>query len=182
MEIKLKGLVDEDIVNYRKTSMFLIFPCCDFKCEKECGRAVCQNSSLAKAQIVSYDDKEIIKRYIENPLTHAIVMGGLEPFYSVESMEQVCTLISLLRDEYQCDDDVVIYTGYTEKELLGETGNLSILQQYLFQNIIETPNIVIKFGRFRPDDVSHYDSALGINLASLNQYAKRYCFNEDMCE
>ena len=109
-------------------------------------------------------------------------MGGLEPFYSVESMEQVCTLISLLRDEYQCDDDVVIYTGYTEKELLGETGNLSILQQHLFQNIIETPNIVIKFGRFRPDDVSHYDSVLGINLASLNQYAKRYCFNEDICE
>ena len=74
MEIKLKGLVDEDVVNYRKTSMFIIFPSCDFKCEKECGRAVCQNSSLAKAPILSYDDKEIIKRYIDNPLTHAIVI------------------------------------------------------------------------------------------------------------
>lgn len=25
MEIKLKGIVDEDVVNYRKTSMFIIF-------------------------------------------------------------------------------------------------------------------------------------------------------------
>ena len=174
MEIKLKGIVDEDVVNYRKTSMFIIFPSCDFKCEKECGRAVCQNSSLAQASIISYDDKEIIKRYIDNPLTHAIVIGGLEPFYSITSMEQVCALVSLLRDDYGCLDDVVIYTGYTEAELTGEKEGLSIIQQHLFQNLIETPNIIIKFGRYRPDDVSHYDSVLGLNLASLNQYAKRY--------
>lgn len=179
MEIKLKGLVDEDVVNYRKTSMFLIFPNCDFKCEKECGRAVCQNSSLAKAPILNYDDKEIIKRYIDNPLTHAIVIGGLEPFYSITSMEQVCALVSLLRDDYDCLDDVVIYTGYTEAELTGEKEGLSITQQYLFQNLTEIPNIVIKFGRYRPDDVSHYDSILGLNLASLNQYAKRYDTVED---
>ena len=179
LELHLKGLVDEDVVNYRKTSMFLIFPNCDFKCEKECGRAVCQNSSLAKAPILSYDDKEIIKRYIDNPLTHAIVIGGLEPFYSITSMEQVCALVSLLRDDYDCLDDIVIYTGYTEAELTGEKEGLSITQQYLFQNLTETPNIVIKFGRYRPDDVSHYDSILGLNLASLNQYAKRYDTVED---
>ena len=72
MEIKLKGLVDEDVVNYRKTSMFIIFPSCDFKCEKECGRAVCQNSSLAKAPILSYDDKEIIEENSKS-LIEAIV-------------------------------------------------------------------------------------------------------------
>lgn len=179
MKIRLKGLENEDIVNYRKTSMFLIFPNCDFKCEKECGRAVCQNSSLAQTPIFTLEDKDIIRMYLDNPITKSIVIGGLEPFYSIDSMEQVCALVSLLRDEYQCMDDVVIYTGYTEDELEGKKGNLSILQQYLFANLIETPNIVIKFGRFRPDDVSHYDTVLGVNLASLNQYAKRYNTIED---
>ena len=46
--MKLKGLVDEDIVNYHKTSMYLIFPFCSFKCDHECGQKVCQNSSLAE--------------------------------------------------------------------------------------------------------------------------------------
>ena len=50
MEIKLKGIVDEDVVNYRKTSMFIIFPSCDFKCEKECGRAVCKTALSQKLQ------------------------------------------------------------------------------------------------------------------------------------
>ncbi len=56
--IKLKGLVDEDIVNYHKTSMYLIFPFCSFKCDHECGQKVCQNSSLAEHPIV-----EIYKGY-----------------------------------------------------------------------------------------------------------------------
>ena len=45
----LRGLIDEDIVNYRKISMYLAFPYCSFKCDKECGEPVCQNSSLARA-------------------------------------------------------------------------------------------------------------------------------------
>ena len=35
--MKLKGLIDEDFVNYKDPSLFLIFPFCTFKCEKECG-------------------------------------------------------------------------------------------------------------------------------------------------
>ena len=34
-------------------------------------------------------------------------------------------------------------------------------------------NIIIKFGRFIPNQQSHYDAVLGIKLASSNQYAER---------
>ena len=34
-------------------------------------------------------------------------------------------------------------------------------------------NIVIKFGRFVPNQTPHYDEILGVNLASDNQYAKK---------
>ena len=44
----LKGLIEEDFVNYKNAAMYLIFPNCDFKCEKECGKKLCQNSKLIK--------------------------------------------------------------------------------------------------------------------------------------
>jgi hypothetical protein len=34
-------------------------------------------------------------------------------------------------------------------------------------------NIIIKFGRFVPNQEKHYDEVLGIELASPNQYARR---------
>ena len=34
-------------------------------------------------------------------------------------------------------------------------------------------NIIVKFGRFVPNQQSHYDETLGVYLASDNQYAKR---------
>ena len=41
----IKQLVDEDFVNYKKPSMFIGFPTCDWKCERECGhQGLCQNS------------------------------------------------------------------------------------------------------------------------------------------
>lgn len=163
----LRGLVDEDVANYRKTSMYLIFPNCSFKCDKECGKAVCQNSSLTTAPLIEIQTETICERYINNILTSAIVCGGLEPF---DSKFDLLTFIDNLRHKYQCNDDIVIYTGYTEEELnnpdLGE-------QHSLFENIIKYPNIIIKFGRFIPDEESHYDEVLGVKLASTNQYAKR---------
>ena len=48
MLIHINGFEDEDFVNYKKASMFLSFPHCTFKCEKDCGVACCQNSDLAK--------------------------------------------------------------------------------------------------------------------------------------
>ena len=35
-------------------------------------------------------------------------------------------------------------------------------------------NIIIKYGRYRPNQKPHYDEVLGVNLISDNQYAKAY--------
>ena len=84
--MKLKGLVDYDICNYRRPSMFLIFPYCSFKCDKECGKSICQNSALAHEPAVEIETAAIVRRYLDNPLTHAVVCGGLEPFDSKEEL------------------------------------------------------------------------------------------------
>ena len=35
--------------------------------------------------------------------------------------------------------------------------------------------IIVKFGRFRPNQEKHFDEVLGIYLASNNQYGKEFC-------
>lgn len=154
----LKGLVEEDFVNYKKPSMFIICPRCTFKCEKECGRKLCQNSSLSALPEIYISNDVLVDKYINNPITHSIVFGGLEPF---DTYTDVYELIKTLREQTQ--DDIVIYTGYTKEELLG----CNVLQQ-----LKEFKHIIIKYGRFIPDDVSHYDDILGVKLASTNQYAE----------
>lgn len=161
----LKGLVDEDIVNYRKTSMFLAFPHCSFKC----GRANCQNQSLIDVPPVEVAAEEICRRYLNNPITSAIVCGGLEP---LDSKYDILSLIDCLRRQFENDDDIVIYTGYTEEELADpQNGELFSL----FNNIKTYPNIVVKFGRYIPDEshTPHLDEVLGIKLIGDNQYARR---------
>lgn len=155
--MKLRGLIDEDFVNYKKASMFLIFPHCTWKCEKECGIKCCQNSSVAKLPIIEIETDKLIKRYLENPITHAIVLGGLEP---LDSFDEVIELISKLRENSQ--DDIVIYTGYKEEEL---NQKLEILKKY--------SGIIVKFGRFIPNAKHRYDEVLGVELASENQFARR---------
>lgn len=156
--MKLKGLVDYDICNYRLPSMFLIFPYCSFKCDKEYGKPICQNSALAHEPMVEIETAVIIHRYLDNPLTHAVVCGGLEPF---DSKEELYWFIGLLRS--YCDDEVVIYTGYTEEELAAE---IPILQKF--------DNIIVKFGRFIPNSPHTFDAVLEMELASSNQYAKLF--------
>ena len=166
--MKIKGLVDYDICNYFKPSMFIIFPKCSFKCDKECGLAVCQNSQLAKEVEIEISEDEIVKRYLENPLTHAFVFGGLEPF---DSLEDLKALLDCIRNKYNCQDDIVIYTGYTEEELAHDAR--TALHDYYFYISNHFSNIIIKFGRFVPNQEKHYDITLGVELASPNQYAKR---------
>ena len=62
------------------------------------------------------------------------------------------------------DDDIIIYTGYKEEEIFPVVENL----------ISKYKNIIIKYGRFIPNQESKYDKILGITLASNNQYAVRY--------
>lgn len=155
----IKGLIEEDFVNYKKPSMFIIFSKCSFKCDKEAGCTVCQNSTLANEPDIEISEFEIVDRYIKNPITSAITCGGLEPF---DSPIDLGFVIALLRGATQ--DDIVIYTGYTEDELKDNA---------FYKTIIQYPNIIIKFGRFIPNQESRYDEILGVELASPNQYAKK---------
>lgn len=155
--MNIKGLKDEDFINYKKPSMFVGFPHCSWKCEKECGQQVCQNSALADTESKNIGIKTLLNRYINNPITSAIVCGGLEPFDDWDDLYQ---LVSYFREVTQ--DDIVIYTGYYKKEIEEYIDKLNTFQ-----------NIIIKYGRFIPGHKKHYDDVLGVYLASDNQYAER---------
>lgn len=158
----IKGLIDEDFVNYSKPSMIIMFPNCSFKCEKDCGQQVCQNSTLATSPSLEFDESELCERYLSNPITQAIVCSGLEP---MDSFDDLKSLIYTLRYKYMRKDDVVIYTGYTMEECK-YNNKLDELTQF--------NNIIIKFGRFIPDQKPHYDGTLGVKLASDNQFAIKF--------
>ena len=64
--------------------------------------------------------------------------------------------------------DIVIYTGFKECEFK----HLLAYKKYL-EAFQEFPNIIIKYGRFIPNQEKHYDEVLGVELASPNQYARR---------
>lgn len=161
----IKGLIDEDFINYKKPSMVIEFPYCTFKCDKECGQPVCQNSPLVNEPNIEISYDGLLTRYINNPITEAIVFQGLEAF---DSISDVINLILWLRIKYNCKDDIVIYTGYKEEEV-------KWIVDILSSNILINKNIIIKFGRYIPNQESHFDPILGVNLASDNQYAKKIC-------
>lgn len=158
----VKGIIDEDFVNYKKPSMVIEFPKCDFKCDKECGQIICQNRLLVFEPNIEISYEKIIERYLSNPITEAIICQGLEPF---DSMFDIISLILLLRGKYHCNDDFVIYTGYTKEELIKNRETPQSLAQF--------GNIIIKYGRYIPNQTPHYDEVLGVYLASDNQYAER---------
>lgn len=158
MYIDIKGIIDEDFINYKKPSMVIEFPYCSFKCDKECGMQVCQNSALATSCNITVDLGNIVQRYIKNDITQAIIFQGLEPFDSIQDM---LYLIRVFRQYTQ--DDIVIYTGYYKQEI--EDMVLFLSQTY--------DNIIIKFGRYIPNKNKRYDYVLGVELASDNQYAER---------
>lgn len=153
----IKNLKDEDFVNYKSPSMFIGFSTCTFKCEKECGIKVCQNGTLATSPDIEIEPSEIVTRYLKNTITESIVMGGLEPF---DSWGDLINLVRLIREK--TTDDVVIYTGYYRNEIEEHVNEL-----------IKFQNIIVKFGRFIPNQENHYDPTLEICLASNNQYAEK---------
>lgn len=153
----IKGITEEDFTNYKKPSMFIAFPSCTFKCEKECCRQICQNAELALSPSIDVSPNRIVSRYLDNPITKAIVLGGLEPF---DSWDDLVKLLWAFRGEVL--DDIVIYTGYNKDEIECAIKMLTIF-----------PNVIVKFGRYVPDQDPHYDEVLGVNLASDNQYAEK---------
>lgn len=155
--ITLKGIIDEDFVNYKVPSMTLMFPKCSFKCE--IGKAVCQNSKLALEPDITVDIDKLCQRYLNNKISRAIVCQGLEP---MDSFDELLEFVKILRNFYKCDDEIALFTGYFEHEISDE---IALLSEY--------KNIIVKFGRYLPDQEPHYDEVLGIKLASDNQYGKR---------
>ncbi len=158
-KIVLVGVVDEDFINYKKPSMTLEFPYCTLKCDKDSGVAVCQNSTLLHQKKIEVEIDKLINRYLNNPITEAIVFQGLEP---MDSFRELLQFVQRLRIIHKCNDDVVIYTGYNCNEIEEQ---IALLANY--------QNVIIKFGRFIPNKQKHYDDILGVTLASPNQYAER---------
>jgi hypothetical protein len=164
--MRIKAMVAENFGDYKFPSMFLASCWCDGKCAKDGNFPFewCQNHSWIDTPILEVDDKEIIDRYLINPITKAFVFGGLE-WLNNRQYPELFNFLKVLRWDYDCHDTVVIFTGYTEDECV------DIVQE--LQEVFD--NIIIKFGRYVPGEVPHRDYVLGVDLASSNQYAKRIC-------
>lgn len=119
----------------------------------------CQNDGWRKEDAKHIDDYELAGRYMNNPITSAIVFGGLEP---LEQFTELYNFIECLRLHCRCNDDVVIYTGYNYDEI---SNNVEILKKF--------PNIIFKYGRYVPNSEPRFDEVLGVTLASNNQYGEK---------
>lgn len=159
--MKLTQFVDEDFANYRVASMFLGTTACDGKCYVERGLSMetCQNCELMKMDgaHLNVPNETLIERYRSNPITHAVVIGGLEPLLTWDETRQF-----LLEFRAKTSDTIVIYTGYNKDEVMDKV-------VWIHDNI---PNVIMKFGRYIPDAPNRFDEVLGVTLASDNQYAE----------
>ena len=156
--MKLKFLVDEDFVNYKKPSMFIGFPRCSFKC----GAENCQNFCLAKEPDIEIDTDDVIARFMKNPITEAVVLGGLEPFDSWPEVEYF-----IMKFRYYSNADIIIYSGYNVEEIPQEIHEELELYGH------DGP-IIVKYGRYIPNTEGYYSPILGVKLASQNQTVKCY--------
>ena len=158
--IEVKGIIWEDTVNYKKICTTLMMPlCAGFKCDRENGVNMCQNRGLAAAPSQTVHVNSFIRNYKSNPLTEAIVFQGLEP---LDTPVSVFTVAAALKD-FQITDDFVIYTGYTREERIS---TIEVLAS------IVPGHLIIKWGRFIPNQKPHFDPILGVNLSSDNQYGE----------
>lgn len=105
-------------------------------------------------------ESDSAQHYLNNPLTESIVFGGLEP---LEQFDELCSFLEVLRGQFQCKDDVVIYTGYYFEEV-----------PEWIQQLATYGNVIVKFGRYIPNQKHIFDEVLGVELASDNQYAERF--------
>ena len=168
--MKLVNLIEEDFTNYQKPGMFLGFPLCSGKCNDEAGKIVCQNYTLNKAELIDISVDEIIRRYRNNPISKALICGGLEPFDTVHALYDIC---EAFRANFE--DDIVIYTGYYPHEINKDVYAIAwALEKKAIRKISYTgARLIVKYGRFIPGHKPHFDETLGVFLASDNQYAKR---------
>jgi hypothetical protein len=156
--MRVKDIKDIVFQDYCKPSMFICSCFCDWKCCIEQGLPIetCQNNSICSQKTIDIAPAEIVKKYKENDFTEAIVIGGLEPFLQFDEVNE---LIKAFRGG-GVRDDIVIYTGYYPEEV-----------QEQLKVLIKHENIIVKFGRYKPNAPSIADHTLGIELISSNQFA-----------
>ena len=56
----LKGIIDEDFINFKYCSMLVSFPTCNWKC----GKKNCHNLELAASPNIEISFEEIVNRYM----------------------------------------------------------------------------------------------------------------------
>ena len=132
---------------------------CDYKClvEKNLPLDICQNSHLSMCETKSEEVEILIKRFNDNLLSDCIIFAGLEPMLQ---FEEIVNFIKEFRRTNS--EDIIIYTGYYENEVLDKLNMLSKFE-----------NIIIKFGRYDASLSSKFDDILKVELISKNQYAKK---------
>ena len=129
------------------------------------GKELCQNSPLAKTPTKEIDVEKIVEEYLKNELTSAIVFGGLE------WMDQFLELLECIEAfRKKTNDDIIVYTGYDKEEI---PEHLMTLKKY--------KNIIMKFGRFIPNQKTHYDKVLRSTI-SFKQSIWREIMSEDIKE
>ena len=157
--MRVKDIIYEDFSNYKKPAMLIGTCFCDWKCCREMNvdSSICQNEPFAKYQVIEISDDEIVNRYLDNSLTHALVFGGLEP---IEQFDEMLHLIKTFRKS--SNDDIVIYTGFYPNEIHDKLEKLK-----------KFSNIIVKFGRFKLNGKRHFDEILGVELANEEQFAEK---------
>lgn len=159
--MRVKLIQDENFQDYAyAVSMLIACERCDYKCAKDgvFSPTICQNSPLAQTPTITLTNEQIYKRYKSNSLSKAIIFGGLEPFLQFDEMYDLIEFVRL----QGCNDLCIVYTGYYPNEITEQLERLKTL-----------PNIIVKFGRYKPNQKSVFDECLGVELANKGQWAER---------
>ena len=161
--MRVRKLLTERFQDYKLPCMYLASCFCDWKCCPD-HPYICQNHPVAQMPVTDIPDDEILDQYVNNPITGAIVIAGLEPMLQVREVD------NLIRRtvERGIHTTFVIYTGYTKDEVRG-IGFFDELKTTGFGKDVQ---VVMKYGRYVPGQEPHFDEVLGVDLASDNQYAE----------
>ena len=156
----VKLVKQDDFVQYKKPCVVVCFPNCTWKCCTEAGipTSVCQNQEMCGLKDIDITPEDVYNLYKESLFAESICCSGLEPMLQ---FDDVLSLLKYFR-EHDCDADFVIYTGYYRNEIEDK-----------IEQLAKYRNVIVKFGRYVPNQEKHYDEVLGVWLASDNQYAER---------
>ena len=156
----VKLVKQDDFVQYKKPCVVVCFPNCTWKCCTEAGipTSVCQNQEMCGLKDIDITPEDVYNLYKESLFAESVCCSGLEPMLQ---FDDVLSLLTYFR-EHDCNADFVVYTGYYRNEIEDK-----------IEQLAKYKNVIVKFGRFIPNQEKHYDKVLGVWLASDNQYAER---------